>query len=141
MTKKELKNAIEYIEMFIEDFKYDCQHQKETHSALSSDDEEFKETLKILENIRNELKAQKTPKKYLTYKDVLNLCTKNSYKVKQGDCVYEMILQEGIFERNIQLYREDNLVISDLYVSDELLPVYKFRNQFFNDLHLELVEE
>jgi hypothetical protein len=138
MTKKELKNAIEYIEMFIEDFKYDCQHQKETHSALSCDDEEFKETLKILENIRNELKAQKTPKKYLTYDDLMKLETK-SYKVLLNGSEYVMELTQhsccGELCRVFTLIEKDKA----LTIIATLLSEYD--KQFFNDLHLELVEE
>jgi hypothetical protein len=132
MTKKELKNAIEYIEMFIEDFKYDCQHQKETHSALSSDDEEFKETLKILENIRNELKAQKTPKKYLTYDDLVKLEAK-SYKVLLNGSEYEMKLTQYDYGEEICFSKNGKIVLYRI-VFDTITP-------FFNDLHLELVEE
>jgi len=133
MTKKELKNAIEYIEMFIEDFKYDCQHQKETHSAISSDDEEFKETLKILENIRNELKAQKTPKKYLTF-DELEIG--KWYVCKLNGTIYlvitSIVFGEQDREPEVHIYdRNKNFIWS---IDNE----YK---QFFNDLHLELVEE
>jgi hypothetical protein len=132
MTKKELKNAIEYIEMFIEDFKYDCQHQKETHSAISSDDEEFKETLKILENIRNELKAQKTPKKYLTYDDLMKLETK-SYKVLLNGSEYEMKLNQYDYGKEICFSKNGKIVLYRV-LFDTITP-------FFNDLHLELVEE
>jgi hypothetical protein len=133
MTKKELKNAIEYIEMFIEDFKYDCQHQKETHSAISSDDEEFKETLKILENIRNELKAQKTPKKYLTF-DELEIG--KWYICKLNGTVY-LVIKNSVFceqgkEPEVEIFDENKRYIC-LVTNDE--------RQFFNDLHLELVEE
>jgi hypothetical protein len=129
MTKKELKNAIEYIEMFIEDFKYDCQHQKETHSAISSDDEEFKETLKILENIRNELKAQKTPKKYLTWEDVIR---EHTYKVLLNGKEYEITKFYDDYE-----YRMDYISITGLSQTF----IYEVDKQFFNDLHLELVGE
>jgi hypothetical protein len=132
MSKKELKNAIEYIEMFIEDFKYDCQHQKETHSAISSDDEEFKETLKILENIRNELKAQETPKKYLTYDDLMKLETK-SYKVLLNGSEYEMELNQYSYGKEI-CFRKNGKIVLYRVLFDTITP-------FFNDLHLELVEE
>jgi hypothetical protein len=138
MTKKELKNAIEYIEMFIEDFKYDCQHQKETHSALSCDDEEFKETLKILENIRNELKAQKTPKKYLTYDDLMKLETK-SYKVLLNGSEYVMELTQSSYCG--ELYRIFTLIEKDKAMTIIATLLAEYNKQFFNDLHLELVGE
>jgi excisionase family DNA binding protein len=79
-------------------------------------------------------------KHYLTWEEVLQLNTKESYKVKLGNCVYEMILRDAVFQREINLYREDTLV-SSLYISDETNVDYIYRNQFFNDLKLELVEE
>lgn len=106
---------------------------------LGLDGQNTKQRVKYL--LEECLEVYFKPKKYLTSAEVLKLSTENSYKVKQGDCVYEMILQDGIFERNIQLYREDDLVISDLYVSADMFTIYKYRNDFFNDLHLELVEE
>jgi len=133
MTKKELKNAIEYIEMFIEDFKYDCQHQKETHSAISSDDEEFKETLKILENIRDELKTHETPKKYLTYNDI---GIDKMYKCKLNGTIY-LVEKTSVFceqgtEPEVYIFDKNKRYICFLTNDDK---------RFFNDLHLELVEE
>jgi excisionase family DNA binding protein len=77
-------------------------------------------------------------KHYLTWEEALQLNTKESYKVKLGNCVYEMILTDAIFERVISLYK-NIATISCFYVSDDSM--YDCRNQFFNDLKLELVEE
>ena len=139
MTKKELKNAIEYIEMFIEDFKYDCQHQKETHSAISSDDEEFKETLKILENIRDELKTHKTPKKYLTYKDIAKKLKPKTYKVLLNGSEYVMGLTQQSYCG--ELYRVFDLRKNENGATIICTLLSEGNDSFINDLHLELVEE
>jgi hypothetical protein len=129
--------------MFIEDFKYDCRHQKETHSAISSDDEEFKETLKILENIRNELKAQKTPKKYLTYDDLMKLETEKvengirnpiAYKVRLNGYTYKMWVTQYDNCREICIWDKNDREMVTIYAKEK-------RKDFINDLHLELVEE
>jgi hypothetical protein len=82
------------------------------------------------------------PKKYLTFNDLMNLETLKvengirssiRYKVLLNGSEYEMGFNKGILSREIYLIKDDNIVLKKyLYKEDE---------PFFNDLHLELVEE
>ena len=82
------------------------------------------------------------PKKYLTFNDLMNLETQKvengirssiRYKVLLNGSEYEMGFNKGILSRELYLIKDDNIVLKKyLYKEDE---------QFFNDLHLELVEE
>jgi hypothetical protein len=82
------------------------------------------------------------PKKYLTFNDLMNLETLKvengirssiRYKVLLNGSEYEMGFNKGILSREFYLIKDDNIAFKKyLYKEDE---------QFFNDLHLELVEE
>jgi hypothetical protein len=82
------------------------------------------------------------PKKYLTFNDLMNLETLKvengirssiRYKVLLNGSEYEMGFNKGILSREFYLIKDDNIAFKKyLYKEDE---------QFFNDLHLELVVE
>lgn len=76
------------------------------------------------------------PKKYLTYDDLKVLESDKYYKVKMNDTDYEMVLdKKDRISIGVCLMLDDNDVMK-VYLDD-----YYTDKQFFNDLHLELVEE
>jgi hypothetical protein len=77
-------------------------------------------------------KEQKTPKKYLTYDDLMKLEPK-SYKVLLNGSEYKMKLYQYDYGKEICFSKNGKIVLYRL-LFDTIAP-------FFNDLHLELVEE
>lgn len=76
------------------------------------------------------------PKKYLTYEDLKELESDKYYKVKMNDNDYEMVL-DRINEISIGVcFMYDDNAVMNVYLDD-----YYSDKQFFNDLHLELVED
>lgn len=76
------------------------------------------------------------PKKYLTYDDLKELESDKYYQVRLNNYDYEMVLDKcDRISIGVCLMCDDNAVMK-VYLDD-----YYTDKQFFNDLHLELVEE
>lgn len=108
----------------------DIIHYKGTIANLRRDNLILKEL-----NAELRLKAQE-PKKYLKWEDLDFTSEDQTMKVKMGDTIYKILYRrcDGIEE--VQLLSEDEKL---LFLN--LIGKYKDNIQFFNDLHLERVEE
>lgn len=85
------------------------------------------EEIEVLEKTNEELKTK--PKKYLTWEDVIK---NHAYKVLLNGKEYKITKWFDDYE-----YRMDYISITGLSQTF----IYEVDKQFFNDLHLELVEE
>ena len=82
--------------------------------------------------IEKELNVQKEPKHYLKWED-LDFDVPATIKVKMGDTQYLLSLRIGLTDIKSVVLRDNNL--------KPFLHLYEKEKQFFNDLHLERVEE
>ncbi len=84
------------------------------------------------------------PKKYLTYKEAMKLNPDKTYKVKFNSRVYNLNIGHGINDNNIKCYCLFYVTVSSsgkTWYYHQLTSEWCDDEQFFNDLHLELVEE
>ena len=92
--------------------------------------------LKDINTIKQALLKAQEPKHYLKWEDLEFTSEDQTIKIKMGDTVYKILYRccDGIKE--VQLLSEDEKL---LFLN--LIGKYKDNIQFFNDLHLERVEE
>ena len=88
--------------------------------------------LKLCAVIKQALLKAQEPKKYLTWED-LDFDVPATIKVKMGDTQYLLSLRIGLTDIKSVVLRDNNL--------KPFLHLYEKEKQFFNDLHLERVEE
>lgn len=82
------------------------------------------------------------PKKYLTCKEAMKLNPMKTYKVRLNEGIYDLDIHKDILDNKCKYYRLSyELEINKVWYYHELTPSYTDDEQFFNDLHLELVEE
>lgn len=100
---------------------------------LSQSGNNTKQQVKLL--LEDCLETYFKPKKYLTYTKVLKLKPK-SYKVLFNNSEYKMIITQHNYGKVLQLARLEEIGTPVINMF-----LWEHNKSFFNDLHLELVEE
>ena len=81
------------------------------------------------------------PKKYLTYKEAMKLNPNKTYKVKLNSNIYDLDISKDCFDDKYFMLSYNKPIDNCHNRYTELTPDFCDDEQFFNDLHLELVEE
>ena len=84
------------------------------------------------------------PKKYLTYKEAMKLNPSKTYKVKLNGSIYDLDIKIDILDDKYKHYclsYETSSLNGRVLYYHQLTVDWCDDEQFFNDLHLELVEE
>lgn len=143
------KEALRFLE---ENSKYADIIKSNLHRLESIDNSTPSEALKCFENmqyriasnistieyttIKQALLKTQEPKQYLKWEDLEFTRDEKVMLVKMGDTVYKVLYRCCDGDKEVQLLSEDEKLLCLL-----LIGKYKDNIQFFNDLHLERVEE